>query len=76
SDSVPARPATGILTLRVMLGIRVEQPADHALILGMMLRRFLLEELNAAFAQGERHLDAFFAKHEILGRRQEIRNHP
>src|SRR5436309_15400717 len=42
----------------------------------MVLRGFSLEELDAALAQSQGDLCAVFAKHEILGRWQEVRHYP
>src|SRR3989304_6967202 len=58
----------------VVLGIGVEQLADHALVLRVVLARLRLEELDAALAQGDGHLHALFAEDEILRARQKIRN--
>src|SRR5713226_2101819 len=61
-------------SLRVMPGVRVQQPPDHALVLRVVLARLVLEKLDAALAQRDRHLDAFVPEYEILGTRQEVRN--
>ena len=61
---------------RVVLGICVEQPSNHSLVLRMVLARFGLEEIDAALAQSDRDLDALVAKGKILGRRKEVRNDP
>lgn len=67
-------PGTASWRSRVVFGVGVEQPANHPLVLRVVLARFGLEEIDASFAQGDRHLHAFFTKYQILGRRQEIRN--
>ena len=33
-----------------MLRVGIEKPPDHSLILGIVLQRLTLEEINAAFA--------------------------
>src|SRR6266568_1427718 len=58
----------------MMFRISVEQPADHPLILGIVLMRLAFEELHAALAQGDRDLDPFIPEHEVLRARQEVRN--
>ncbi len=58
----------------MVLCIRVEKPADHALVLRLVLPRFVLEELDAALAQGDRHLDPFLPEYEIFGAGKKIRN--
>jgi hypothetical protein len=58
----------------MMLGIGVEQPPDHALVLRMMLAGFPLEEIDASLAQRDGHFDSFLPKDEFLGASQEIRN--
>src|SRR6185503_8544310 len=60
------------IPLSMMLRVSIEEAADHPLILRVVLARFVLEELHAALAQGNRDLDAFLPKHQILGSRQEI----
>src|SRR6185503_11442746 len=62
------------IPLSMMLRVSIEEAADHPLILRVVLARFVLEELHAALAQGNRDLDAFLPKHQILGSRQEIGN--
>lgn len=58
----------------MVLGIRVEQSPNHALILRVVLARFGLEEVYAALAQGDGDLDAFLTKDKIFGTRKEVRN--
>jgi len=58
----------------MMLCIGVEQPPDHALVLGVMFPGLALEEVDASFAQRDGNLDAFIPKDEILRPRQEVRN--
>jgi len=43
--------------------IRVEQPTDHALVLSIVFDRFLLKEVDAAFAQRQSDFYAFVPKH-------------
>src|SRR6266567_9054414 len=74
--ALPARPPhVWVPRLLVMLRVRVEQPPNHALILRVVLRGLPFEELDAALAQRQGDLDALFAKHEVLRRRQEVRHH-
>ena len=49
-----------IAALRVMFGVRIEKTANHPLVLRVVPRGLTLEELDAALAQGKRHLDAVF----------------
>lgn len=58
----------------MMLGIGIEQPPDHALVLRVMLPGLPLEELDASLAQGDGHFDPFVTKDEFLRAREEIRN--
>jgi hypothetical protein len=58
----------------VVLGIGIQQPPNHSLVLGMVLPGFRLEEIDAALAQGDRDLHAFVAEYEFLGTRKEVRN--
>lgn len=57
-----------------MLRIGIKKPTDHPLILGVVLTRFILEEINAPFAQGDGYFDALISEHKVLGGRQEIGN--
>jgi hypothetical protein len=57
-----------------MRGVRVEQPPDHPLILGIVLARLVLEELDAAPAQGDGDLDAVLAEDQILRAGEEVRD--
>lgn len=57
-----------------MLGIGIEQPPDHALVLGVMFAGFSLEVLDASLAQRNGHFDSFVPKDEFFWPRQEIRN--
>jgi hypothetical protein len=58
----------------MMLGIGVEQPPDHALVLSAMFPGLALEEFDASPAQRDRDLDSFIPKDEVLRARKEIRN--
>jgi hypothetical protein len=58
----------------MVLGIGIEQPPNHSLVLRMVLSCFRLEEIDATPAQGDRDLHAFVAKHQILGTRKKVRN--
>ena len=56
-----------------MLGIRVEQTPNHSLILRVVSSRFVLEELDTAFAQCDCDLYPLFAEDQVLRPRKEIR---
>ncbi len=58
----------------MMLRIGIEQPPDHALVLGVMFPSLALEKLDASLAQRDGDLDAFVPKDEFLGPRKEVRN--
>jgi hypothetical protein len=53
----------------VVLGIGVEKPPDHSLILRVVFPRFALKELDATLAQRNGDLDPLVPKDEILGTR-------
>ena len=57
-----------------MLCVGVEQASDHPLILGVVLQGLTLEEVDTAFAQGERYLDSVIPEDEILRTRKEVGN--
>ena len=44
--------------LAVTCSVNVEQPANHLLLLGAVLSRFFLEEVDAGFAQSDVYFDA------------------
>ena len=52
--------------MRMMLGIGVEQPPNHSLILGVVLLRLDLEKIDATLAQRNGDLDPFVLKNKIL----------
>ncbi|AHE99945.1 hypothetical protein THITH_04695 [Thioalkalivibrio paradoxus ARh 1] len=52
--------------------IGIQQPADHLLVLGMMLFSLMLEKLNALLAQSNRHFNRIFLEYELLRSGQEI----
>src|SRR4029079_6247197 len=58
----------------MMLGIGIEQPPDHALILRVVLLRLALEKLHAALAERDRDLDPFIPENQVLRVRQEVRD--
>lgn len=60
----------------MVLCIRVQQPADHPLVLSVVPPRFALKELDAAFAEGDGDLDPLLAEDQILRRRKKVRNDP
>jgi len=45
---------------------------DHALILGVMFRRFGFEKFNALLAQRKRDFYALFTESQLLWRRKEV----
>ena len=57
-----------------MLRIRVQQPSDHPLVLGMLLPRLVFEKLDASLAQRNGDFDSFLSKGELLRARKEVRN--
>jgi hypothetical protein len=57
------------------LCIRVVKPANHALVLCIVLCRFALEELHAALAQGEGNFYAFLSKYEFFWGGQKVGNY-
>ena len=56
----------------MMIGIRVEQPPNHPLILRIVSLRLGLKEFNTALAQCDGDLDPFVLKHKIPGVGQEV----
>ena len=56
-----------------MLGIRIEQTPNHSLILRVVSSRFVLEELDTAFAQSDCDLCPLVAEGQLLRPRKEIR---
>lgn len=58
--------------LRMCLSVAVEKPADHALVLCAVLPRFMFEKIDAALGKRDRDLFHFFAKCELLRRRQKV----
>ena len=59
-----------------MLGIGVEKPPNHPLILGVVLPCLDLEEVDATPAQGNSDLDPFVLKYQILGPGKKVSDHP
>jgi len=55
-----------------MLGIGVEKPPNHPLILGVVLLCLGLEEVDATLAQGNGDLDPFVLKYKILRQGKKI----
>ena len=49
-----------------MLGIGVEKPPNHPLILGVVLLCLDLEEVDTTLTQGNSDLDPFVLKYKIL----------
>ena len=58
----------------MVLRVSVKKSPDHSLILGVVLFRLALEELDAAFAQGERYLDPLIPKDQVLRTRKKVGN--
>jgi len=58
----------------MVLRIGIEQPPDHALVLGVMFPCLTLEELDASLTQRNGDLHALVPENEVLGSRQEVRN--
>src|SRR2546426_9771712 len=58
----------------MVLRIGIEQPSDHALVLGVMFPSLTLEELDASLAQRNGDLHPFIPKDKVPGSRQEVRN--
>ena len=54
--------------------IGIEQPTDHPLILCIVFPRLVLEELNAALAQGDGYFYTFIPENKVLGAWEEVRN--
>ena len=50
----------------MLLRIDVEKTTNHLLVLGMMLLRFVLEELNTRSTQGYGHLDGVIPKRQLF----------
>jgi hypothetical protein len=65
-----------LLRFEVQQRICIEEAPDHALILAAVLAGLPFGELDAAPAQGKRHLDAFVAERKIAGRRKEVADNP
>ena len=59
--------------LHVMLCVRIEKAADHALVLRIVFRGLAFEKFHAALAERQSDFHAFVAKHQILGTRKESR---
>ena len=55
-----------------MLGIGVEQPPDHPLILRVVSLRLGFEEFDTALAQSDSNFDPLVLKCKILRPRQEV----
>lgn len=65
-----ARPAWGL-----GIDIGVDEPANHALVLSVMLCSLRLEELDTLLAQSQGYFHVFFTKCQFGRRREEVRNH-
>ena len=58
----------------MVLGVSIEKTPDHPLILGVVLLCLGLEELDATLAQGQRYLDSFIPKDQVLRTRKKVGN--
>jgi hypothetical protein len=58
------------------INISVDEPANHALVLRVMLRGLGLEKLDALSAQRQRHLYAFLTKCQLGWRGKEVGDDP
>ena len=58
----------------MVLCIGVKKPPDHSLILCVVLQSLTLEEIDTAFAQGERYLYSVIPKDQVLRTGKKIRN--
>jgi len=59
-----------------MLGIGVEQPPNHSLILGVVFLRLDLEKIDATLAQRNSDLDPFVLKNKILRTGKKVSDDP
>lgn len=57
------------------INIRVQKPANHALVLGVMLRGFGLKKLDTLFAQSQRHFDTLLTKSQLGRGGKKVWNH-
>lgn len=57
-----------------MCCVRIEKPADQALVLRVVLFGLTLKEFDTALAQRDRNLDPLFAKNEVFRSRKKVRN--
>lgn len=55
-----------------MFGVCIEQPSNHALILGVIFMCLGFEKIDATLAKCNGDLDPFLLKRKILRPRQEI----
>jgi len=53
----------------VVLRVSIQESANHALVLSVVLTRLVLKEVDATLAQGNSDLNAFVPEHKILGPR-------
>ena len=58
----------------MVLGVSIEKTPDHSLVLGVVLLCLGLEELDATLAQGQRYLDSFIPKDQVLRTRKKVGN--
>jgi len=58
----------------MVLGVSIEKTPDHSLILGIVLLRLGLEELDAALAQSQRYFDSIVPKDQIFRTGKEVGN--
>ena len=60
----------------MVLSVRVEKPANHSLILGVVFSCFALEKIYAPLAQGNRNLHAFVSIDQVFRPGQIVSNDP
>lgn len=58
----------------MVLCVGIQEAPNHALVLRIVLPRLALEELHAALAQRDGHLDALVPKDQVFRTGEEVRN--
>ena len=56
----------------MLRNVQVKESSDHLLVLRVVLACFFLEKLDTGLAQTDGHLDLFFGKYQLFGRRQKV----
>jgi hypothetical protein len=59
-----------------MLRVCIQEPTNHALILGVVLLCFALEKVNAAFGERERNFHVILAKDNVFWWWEDILDNP